>query len=567
MLPDKTYTLIIVLGLCVPAILPLFPSFPALRQAERVVVRFAHGRIFPVFVVFLGVVAIRLALIPKLGIPIPGIHDEFSYLLMADTFAHGRLANPTHPLWVSFETFHVNFLPTYSSMYPPAQGLVLAVGQLVGHPWIGVLLSNAGMCASIVWMLRAWVPRRWAFLGGVIAAIQFSITTYWMNSYWGGAVAATGAALALGALPRIVREGKTRDALLLGLGIATLANSRPWEGLVFCIPLALYFLWWMAGKARTKIAAQARIRRVFLPLIGSILLTATFTAYYNYRLTGKPLLLPHMLNANTYLTEPIFLWQHAKPLIHYRNAVFDAYYNGWLRHDYRTTIKDAYAVSKRKVDLMGPFFFSRAEWPLVLMLPFLFRDRKMRFLLTILLVGTAGMFVVVWGSPHYAAPLLCVLVALLVQAMRHMSTIEIGGRPIGSMAVRIVVILILIETGRNVAEHKCDIVDWMCQGQPDRAAVADELRAMPGKHLVVVRYYEGHDPAREWVYNRAEIDSAKIVWAREMDVAQNEKLFTYFRDRKIWLVKPDEYYVQPRQPRPYPFAQMMAAHQESTSQK
>jgi hypothetical protein len=544
---DKPYQLTLVIVLSLTAVLPLVVKIPILDRAEKAVARFATRRVLATTVLFLAVVAIRLALIPLLRVPVPGIHDEFSYLLMGDTFAHGRLTNPTHPMWISFETIHVNWIPTYCSKYPPAQGLVLAIGQLLGHPWIGVLLSNAAMCALIVWMLQAWVPPQWAFLGGVVASLQFAFASYWMNSYWGGAVAAVGGALVLGSL-----------------GI--LANSRPYEGLLLCLPVAVYLILWVAGKIPTKISLRERIRRVLIPLLGSMLLLVLFVAYYNYRLTGNPLLSPYVANSNMYLTGPMFLWQHSKPQLKYRNEQFEQYYSGWRKY-YRTTIKDAYAVSNKKVDLMGPFFFWRAEWPLILMAPFLFRDRKMRFLVTILLVGMVGMFVVVWGSPHYAAPLLCVLVALLVQAMRHMNTIEIGGRPIGSMAVRIVVVLILIETGVNAAEHKCDIVDWMCQGQFDRAVVADELSAMPGKHLVVVRYYEGHDPAREWVYNRAEIDSAKIVWAREMDVAQNEKLFTYFRDRKVWLVRPDEYNFQPRLPRPYPFAQMIAAHQESTYQK
>ena len=281
-------------------------------------------------ILFFAVVALRLALLPVLHVPIPGIHDEFSYLLLGDTLAHGCLANPTPPMWPSFDTFHVNFLPTYSSMYPPAQGFVLAIGQLLGHPWIGVLLSSAAMCAAITWMLQAWMPARWAFLGGALVALKFGVASYWINSYWGGAAAAIGGALVLGAVPRMSRRPTVSLGLALGLGIAILANSRPFEGLVFCIPVALWFLWWLAGKTKPLTTRTVRRTKFLAALFLVLLGTAAFMGYYNWRLTGNALLMPHVLRFRNYHSSALFLWQYPpRPALHYNNAQFDEFYGGW----------------------------------------------------------------------------------------------------------------------------------------------------------------------------------------------------------------------------------------------
>src|SRR6266436_3448201 len=256
------------------------------HAVESLFSRLAERKTLAVVALFFIVIGVRLAVLPQLPVPVPGIHDEYSYFLIADTLAHGRLANPTHPMWMSFESFHVNWFPTYSSKYPPGQGAVLALGQLLAHPWIGVILSVAAMCAAILWMLQAWIPARWAFLGGVLVALKFGISSYWINSYWGGAVAATGGALVLGAMPRIVRSVETKDALLLGLGIALLANSRPFEGLLFCIPIACSFFWWLAGKSKSRMPMRTRIRNVLVPLAAVMALSAAFMGYYNWRLTG-----------------------------------------------------------------------------------------------------------------------------------------------------------------------------------------------------------------------------------------------------------------------------------------
>lgn len=391
--------------------------------------KIAARRTAAVALIFFSTIVLRLALLPVMPVAAPGIADEFSYLLMGDTFAHGRLANPTPPLWVSFESFHINMLPTYSSMYPPAQGFVLMLGQLLGHPWIGVLLSVAALCAALVWMLQAWIPARWAFLGGVIAVLKFGLISYWMNSYWGGAVAAAGGALVLGALGRILRRPRTRDALLLGLGVAILANSRPYEGLVFCVPAAGAFLLWL--KRRSSLPWSVKLRRIVLPLAACLALTGAFIAYYNWRLTGDALLMPHVLNNRTYRSTGEFIWDHTKPPLHYRNRQFEVAYNLFFRNYYQGTWNDLKRITANKIKLYNEVFLWLGAVPLLCCLPLTFGDRHKRLLLVELALSILGFFPVVWFYPHYQAPALCVLYALLLQTLRHIRTFSFNGRPVG----------------------------------------------------------------------------------------------------------------------------------------
>src|SRR2546425_1664461 len=246
------------------------------RSFERVKHQFLQLARRPNLVVVtvgLAALAARLAVLPVLPIPQPAAHDEFSHLLIADTFAHGRLTNPTHPMWVHFETFHVNQQPTYASMYFPAQGAFLAIGQVVfGHPFWGVCLSAGLMCAAICWMLQGWVPAGWALLGGFIAVMRLATFSYWANTYYGGAVAALGGALVLGALPRIKRRQHRSGALMMGLGLAILANTRPYESLFFCAPIALSLVIWMFGKHGPR--PSLSMQRIVAPVAVVLLLSA-----------------------------------------------------------------------------------------------------------------------------------------------------------------------------------------------------------------------------------------------------------------------------------------------------
>jgi hypothetical protein len=280
---------------------------PSFKYVEQWLSRLARRRSLSVLIVGLLVLASRIALIPLLGIPEPSWHDEFSYLLAADTFAHGRLTNPPHPMAVHFESFHIIQQPTYMSMYPPAQGLALAFGERLGHPWIGQLVVTSLMCSALCWMLQGWLPPGWALFGGLLAALRLGILGYWMNGYWSASVVALAGALVVGALPRLRRHGRLRDAIWLALGLAILANSRPYEGFILGVAAATELTIWLSGSRRPQLSIV--LTRVVMPLVVILGITAVATGYYYYRVTGSPFRMTYQVNRGVYSQAPYFLWQ------------------------------------------------------------------------------------------------------------------------------------------------------------------------------------------------------------------------------------------------------------------
>ena len=256
------------------------------------------------------------------GYPNPFVHDEFSYLLAADTFASGRLTNPPHPLWHSFESMHIIQQPTYASIYPVAQGMVLGAAQrLTGRPWWGVWFSMGLMCGAICWMLQQWVTPRWALIGGFLSL--YVLASYWLISYWGGAVAACAGALLLGAAARMLRRPAAGWAWVMAFAVAVLANSRPYEGLVLTAAVGLWML----------IRSRRAIRTAVLPFAVVLGATAGFMAYYNWRVTGSPTTAPYQVSFKTYLYRRMFLWQKNRPKPVYRHAEMEKAYEELERRD------------------------------------------------------------------------------------------------------------------------------------------------------------------------------------------------------------------------------------------
>jgi hypothetical protein len=492
--------------------------------------------------------AISLAISMSISLarwPQPQIQDEFSNLLAADTFCNGRLANPTHPHWEHFESFHIIHQPTYASKYPPGQGAVLALGQwLTGEPAVGLWIASAVATVACYWMLLGWTSPRWALAGAAVVVVNPGYHLYWGQLFWGGTLAMTGGALVFGAALRIVKRSEVRDAVAMATGAVVLAVSRPYEGFALCLLVGGWVIihWVRRG---VPFSWSSLLLNTALPQAIILLAGGAMLARYNYAVTGDPLKLPYMVHEETYGQAPLF---HGQAPVEqtYRHKVLDQFHSGWSMEWYRVQrTLGGFLRTKFRVSWFAAAFFVPPLMALPLALfalrPQLWARGRTAAPLAIAGLTYLASLACLWNFPHYMAPLAPLLLIATVAGLRYLDALgrlRIGLRPYGEALIALQGCLFLAEAINRSWEP---IGGWHEQ----RAQLLAEFEASPDKHLIFVRYEHRHNTIEEWVYNRADIDGAKVVWARAMNPERDRALMEYFRDHKLWLLEPDKQQMHP----------------------
>ncbi|MBV9406157.1 MAG: hypothetical protein JO211_12505, partial [Acidobacteriaceae bacterium] len=198
------------------------------------------------------------------------------------------------------------------------------------------------------------------------------------------------------------------------------------------------------------------------------------------------------------------------------------------------------------------FFFVA---PLYLaLLAFVITAREYRFVWSIatLLIFALGTNFYPYFYPHYVAAIGCLCVLASVCGLERLSRLRLARNgPARSFAAAVVFVCIaqfIFWYGVHAASnpHTLDRIgrfetwNFISYGDSEgRMFVDAELAHATGQQLVFVRYAPWH-AFHEWVHNDADIDHARVVWARDLGAAENEKLRVYYPQRRAWLLEPDK---------------------------
>ncbi|PYT23974.1 MAG: hypothetical protein DMG58_26935, partial [Acidobacteria bacterium] len=359
--------------------------------------------------------------------------------------------------------------------------------------------------------------------------------------------------LVFGAVPRLLESKPrerwlAREAILLGIGLTVQWLTRPYECILLVACVLVYFL-----PALRKPDEARKLARAVTVVVLMMLPAAAITLLQNKQAAGSWTTLPYMLSRYQYGVPTTFTTQ-PNPVPHreltppqqleYRMQVS-------FHGDPAETVSRFLGRLEYRVRFYRFFFFA----PLYLALAaFLLALREWRFawVAVCLLIFALGVNFYPFFFPHYIATVTCLFLLASVTGLERLSRLTIRSLPTGPEAAQLILLLcaahflfwyglhLFDQQPFSMALRQYETWDAINHGDPaGRAAIQKALAEVPGKQLVVVRYWPQHIFQQEWVYNAADVDGARVVWARDLGTDENDKLRRYYPDRTIWLLEPD----------------------------
>jgi hypothetical protein len=368
----------------------------------------------------------------------------------------------------------------------------------------------------------------------------------------------------LGSLPRIKTRPQALHAVFFALGIGLLLNTRPYESIFFLLPVAIALILWLFRQRGAEFVAYVRL--VIAPVAVCLLLVAGFMGYYFWRTTGSPFRMPYSVNEQMYSMNSPFPWIPIRVPPEYRHEVLRHFHEGWQLDQFNEFRNHPVFAAAWRLLLLWCFFLGPAlTIPLALALPALPYNFKMgdvgadtKFFASVLASLFIGSCLIAYFMQHYWAPAACVFFVLILMAMRFLSALQstskIPGRAIIASTIAVCVVLIPIRVFApwiGIRLTPPVLKTWASASDQllVRAEYAQDLARLDGRHLVFVAYGPQHNDMSEWVYNGADIEHEKIIWARDMGPEKNQELIDYFKGRRVWLLDADE---NPPRLQPYP---------------
>jgi len=294
--------------------------------------------------------------------------------------------------------------------------------------------------------------------------------------------------------------------------------------------------------------------RAIIPALAVLIVSFAAVFYNDYRVTGDAFSLPYQAHDRQYAVASMFLLLPLRREPAYHHAIMRDFWARWNVDQWRESRTVLVTQLLGKAYILSDFFFG--FWPIavpLLLWPLALKTAQERIVAGLLAVCFFSVAALIGVLPHYAAAFSGVFYLRFLHSLKSLSVWKKPFGPMLAAAIPALFVCAFLNSAIGLIRGGNDPVpfvsgrDYLSIALAGRAshfgaardAMDRDLANLPGGQLVLVRYQPGHNPQEEWVFNHADIDHSRVVWAREMSPAEDAPFLDYFHDRHVWLAEPD----------------------------